>query len=67
MNINHINNLNFSNFIEIFKNIFEKTDSIANQAENLRPFKNKNDLIDNFFYIFNSLNLETKLQIIKNK
>ena len=66
MNINHINNLNFSNFIEIFKNIFEKTDSIANQAENLRPFKNKNDLIDNFFYIFNSLNLETKLQIINN-
>ena len=66
MNVEKINNLNFSNFVEIFKNIFEKTESIAKQAENLRPYKNKIHIIENFLSIFDSLNLKTKLQIINN-
>ena len=52
MNIDDINSLDFSSFIEIFKNIFEKTDSIAKQAEDLRPYKNKIHMINNFLLIF---------------
>jgi 2-oxo-4-hydroxy-4-carboxy-5-ureidoimidazoline decarboxylase len=66
MNIDDINSLDFSSFIEIFKNIFEKTDSIAKQAEDLRPYKNKIHMINNFLLIFDSLNLKKKLKIINN-
>ena len=66
MNINDINSLQVSNFIETFKNIFEKTESIAKQAENLRPYKNKEHMINSFLLIFDSLNLKKKLQIINN-
>ena len=65
MNIDDINNLNVSNFIDTFKNIFEKTESITKQAENYRPFKNKEHMINSFLLIFDSLNLKKKLQIIK--
>ena len=64
MNIDEINNLPISNFIEIFKNIFEKTISITKEAEKLRPYKNKKNLINSFFLIFDSLNLKRKLEII---
>ena len=66
MNIDDINRLNSSNFIQTFKNIFEKTDSIAKQAESLRPFKNKEDVINSFLLIYDSLNLKRKIEIIKN-
>ena len=66
MNIDKVNSLNSFSFIKIFKNIFEKTESIAIKAESLRPYKNKTHLIDNFLLIFNSLNLKTKLKIINN-
>ena len=66
MNINYINNLNVFNFIEIFKNIFEKTELITKQAENLRPFKNKEHMINSFLLIFDSLDLKRKLLIIKS-
>ena len=66
MNIDDINNLSSQVFIEIFKNIFEKTDSITKEAEKLRPYKNKEHMIDNFFLIFDSLKLKKKLQIINN-
>ena len=66
MNINNVNKLNVSNFIETFKNIFEKTKSITKKAESLRPFKNKVHMIDSFLLIFDSLDLKKKLQIIKN-
>ena len=65
MNVDDINNLPHSNFIETFKNIFEKTKSITKKAENLRPYRNKKHMIDNFLLIFDSLNLKKKLQIIK--
>jgi 2-oxo-4-hydroxy-4-carboxy-5-ureidoimidazoline decarboxylase len=64
MNIDDINNLHIPNFIETFKNIFEKTESITKEVENLRPFKNKKHMIDSFLLIFDSLNLKKKLQII---
>ena len=64
MNIDDINNLNVSNFIEKFKNIFEKTQSIAQEVVNLRPYESKENMIDSFILVFNSLNLKKKLQII---
>jgi 2-oxo-4-hydroxy-4-carboxy-5-ureidoimidazoline decarboxylase len=66
MNIDDINNLSYSNFIETFKNIFEKTKLITKKAENLRPYRNKEHMIDSFLLVFDSLNLEKKLQIIKS-
>ena len=66
MNIDDINNFDSSNFIDIFKNIFEKTESIAKQAENLRPYKNKKHMINSFLLIFDSLNKNKKIQIINN-
>ena len=66
MNIEDINNMNVSYFIETFKNIFEKTKLIAEKAENLRPYKNKSHMINNFLLIFDSLNLKKKIQIINN-
>ena len=66
MNIDDINSLSNSNFIETFKNIFEKTKSITKKAENLRPYKNKKHMIDSFLLVFDSLNLKKKLQIINS-
>ena len=66
MNIDDINILSNSIFIETFKNIFEKTESITKEAENLRPYKNKEHMIDSFLLIFDSLDLKNKLQIINN-
>jgi 2-oxo-4-hydroxy-4-carboxy-5-ureidoimidazoline decarboxylase len=66
MNIDDINILSNSIFIETFKNIFEKTESITQEAENLRPYKNKKHMINSFLLIFDSLDLKNKLQIINN-
>ena len=64
MNINEINDLSIEFFMEKFKNIFEKTISITQQVEKLRPFKSKQLMIDNFLLVFDSLILTEKLQII---
>ena len=42
--IDKINNLNKSDFLTIFGNIFEKTEWIAENVFDLKPFKNLNDL-----------------------
>ena len=66
MNIDSINKLSNEIFIETFKNIFENSIFITKNAENLRPYRNKNYMIDSFISIFNSLNMETKIKIINN-
>ena len=66
MNIDGINKLSYKIFIETFKNIFENSIFITKNAENLRPYRNKNYMIDSFISIFNSLNMETKIKIINN-
>lgn len=66
MNIDVINSLSNEIFIETFKNIFEKSTFIAEDAKNIRPYKNKKHVIDSFLSIFDSLNLETKIKIINN-
>ena len=64
MDINDVNNLSSLVFIETFKNIFEKTESITIEAEKLRPYKSREHMIYNFFFVFDSLNMKKKLQII---
>ena len=66
MNIGGINSLSNEIFIETFKHIFEKSTFIAEDAKNIRPYKNKRHVIDSFLSIFDSLKLETKLKIINN-
>ena len=66
MNIDDINYLSNIIFIKTFNNIFEKTESITREVEVLRPFKNKEDMINNYLLVFDSLNLKDKLKIINN-
>jgi len=66
MIIDNINKLLDEVFIETFKNIFENSQSITEDAKKLRPYKDKSHMIKVFLSIFDSLKLETKLQIINN-
>ena len=66
MNINEFNNLEKDVFFEIFKNIFEHSDFITKIVEKNRPFTNKGDIINNFLNIFDSLDSDIKVNIIKS-
>jgi len=66
MNINEFNNLEKNVFFEIFKNIFEHSDFITKLVEKNRPFTNKADIISNFLNIFDSLDKDIKVNIIKS-
>tara|TARA_Y100000590_G_scaffold469042_1_gene654590 strand:+ start:3012 stop:3521 length:510 start_codon:yes stop_codon:yes gene_type:complete len=66
MKIEDVNKLTLDIFINNFKNIFEKTCSIANLCENKRPFINKDHLIQTFLCEFDNLKLEDKKNVIKN-
>ena len=66
MKIKNINTLSIDNFIDTFKNIFEKTELIAVLSEKKRPFSNKKNLIDTFMIEFDKLKDEEKKNIIKN-
>ena len=43
--INNINDLNKSDFLSVFGNVFEKTESVALETFELKPFKDFNDII----------------------
>ena len=64
MNINEVNNLDESVFFNIFKSIFEHSDFITKRIQKKRPFKNKSEIINHFMNIFDSLDQETKVNII---
>ena len=66
MKINQINEMSLGIFINNFKNIFENTPSISVSTEKMRPFKNKNHLINVFLNEFDNLNIASKKNIIKN-
>ena len=55
MKIKDVNKLEQYKFNYIFKNIFEHSDFITKIVENNRPFKNKEEVIDNFLKTFDSL------------
>ncbi|MDC1296631.1 2-oxo-4-hydroxy-4-carboxy-5-ureidoimidazoline decarboxylase [Alphaproteobacteria bacterium] len=66
MKISDINNLSDMIYIQTFENIFEKTLTITQKSTKLRPFKNKKHMIDIFLSIFDSLDINNKLQVINN-
>ena len=43
--IDNINGLNKSEFLSIFGNVFEKTESVALKVFELKPFKDSNDIV----------------------
>jgi len=70
-----LNTLTKSEFITIFGSIFEKSEWIAKETFDLKPFKNSKDLVDKMINIYEScsvdkilkiLNLHPKLAIEKN-
>ena len=66
MNISDVNNLSDIDYIQTFNNIFEKTTKITLKSKKFRPFKNKKHMIDIFLSIFDSLDINNKLQVINN-
>ena len=66
MKIQDVNNMSSVDFIENFKNIFEKTSLIALLSEKQRPYKDKNHLIKVFIDEFESLSISKKKTIINN-
>ena len=65
MKIEDINNYNSEKFIDIFKNIYEESKFITELADKKRPFKNKKEMILIFLELFDNLDEETKINIIK--
>ncbi len=65
MKIEDINNYNSEKFIDSFKNIYEESKFITEHADKKRPFKNKKEMILIFLKLFDNLDEETKINIIK--
>ena len=64
--INNINQLNKSDFLSIFGNIFEKTEWIAEKVFYLKPFKNIDDLFSKIINQYESCNKEQILLILNS-
>ena len=72
--INNLNSLSENEFVSIFGSVFEKSEWIADEAFNLKPFKDSNDLIVKMMNIYDKssdtkiidiFNLHPKLAIEK--
>ena len=63
---NDLNNLNRDRFISLFGVIFEKTQWIAEKLLGQKPFKNKEDLINKMFQIYESTQKNEVLVILKS-
>ena len=66
MQVKDVNEMFSDIFINNFKNIFEKNSSIAVSTEKMRPFKNKDHLIETFLKEFDKLSIKRKINIVKN-
>ena len=64
--VNKVNNLNKSDFISIFGNVFEKTERIAAQAYALKPFNNFEELFSKMMEIFENTNKENHIKILND-
>ena len=62
---NNLNNLNRDEFISLFGIIFEKTQWIAEKLFELKPFKNKDDLINKMIQIYESSSKNETLNILR--
>ena len=65
MNLNFINQLDKTEFISSFENIFEESKFITEIVETKRPFRNKIHIIETFLMIFDNLEKDIKINIIK--
>jgi len=63
--INNINQLNKSDFLSIFGNVFEKTEWISEKVFELKPFKDFNDLSSKLLDLYENCHRE-KILIIFN-
>ena len=63
---NNLNNLNRDEFISLFGVIFEKTVWIAEKLFELKPFKDKNDLINKMIQIYDSSSHSEVLNILRS-
>ena len=59
----NINLLTKKEFLSIFGNIFEKSDWIADEVFNLKPFKDSNDLVIKMMNIYENINSEKMIKI----
>ena len=62
----NLNNLNQGKFISLFGVIFEKTQWIAEKLFELKPFKNKNDLINKMIKIYETSSKDEILNILRS-
>ena len=64
--IDNINNLNKSDFLTIFGNVFEKTDWIAEKVFGLKPFKDFEDFSSKIFDLYDSSQKKNILLILNS-
>ena len=62
---NNLNNLNRDEFTSLFGLIFEKTQWIAEKLFELKPFKDKNDLINKMIQVYESSSKNETLNILR--
>ena len=63
MKVKDLNNFNSEKFIDSFKNIYEESKFLTEDAEKKRPFKNKKEMILIFLELFDNLDEETKINL----
>ena len=64
--IEKINNLNKSDFLSIFGNVFEKSDWIAEKVFDLKPFKNNEDIFLKIIGIYENSDKNIILRIFNS-
>ena len=62
--IDNINNLNKSDFLSIFGNVFEKTASVASEAFESKPFNNFEDIMLKMLSIYEGYKKDKILEIL---
>ena len=63
---NDLNNLKRDKFVSLFGAIFEKTEWIAEKLLEYKPFKDKDDLINKMFQIYESTQKNDILDILRS-
>ena len=64
--IDNINSLNKSEFLLIFGNVFEKTESVALKVFELKPFKDFDDIISKMLKIYDEYDRGKILEILNS-
>ena len=64
--IDNINSLNKAEFLSIFGNVFEKTESVALKVFELKPFKDFDDIISKMLKIFEEYDRDKIFEILNS-